>query len=409
MIDNALSLKQNMLWNSVGSIVYLACQWLLTVVVVRLSTDYSAAGLLSLAMSIGNIFTPFAIYKMRTIQVSDVEHKYSAGQYMGFRFLTVFLAFSGCMVYAALTCQPSALLPIALYIAYKAVDIIIDVMHGVDQQHMRMDYIGKSQILRGLLTLVAFTVSMALTSNLELSLCLMIAVTLPAAFFYDRPKAGQFEALVPRFDVGLFVHLLVKCLPAVIAAIMCSAVLTIPRQYLSATFGDECLGIYASVASPVVIVQMGATYLYTPLLGEFSSLFSNKNSKGFIALLVKVSLGIVLIALICELVFALFGEWGLVLLYGESIRSYAFLLQPMIVCTIITAFLWFLSDLLIVQRDFKGNFFGNALSFACTLPATYLFVGHFDMNGVSFAGIAAYGIGSIYLLVKLLKTAKDTR
>ena len=185
--------------------------------------------------------------------------------------------------------------------------------------------------------------------------------------------------------------------------------LTIPRQYLSTTFGDEYLGIYASVASPVAIVQMGATYLYTPLLGEFSYLFSNKNSKEFIALLAKVSLGIVLIALICELSFALFGEWGLVLLYGESIRSYAYLLQPMIICTIITAFLWFLSDLLIVQRDFKGNFVGNALSFVCTLPATYLLVGRFDMNGVSFAGIAAYGIGSIYLLAKLLKTAKDTR
>ena len=407
MSDNALSLKQNMLWNSAGSIVYLACQWLLTVVVVRLSPDYSAAGLLSLAMSIGNIFTPFAIYKMRTIQVSDVKHKYSAGQYMAFRFLTVFLAFAGCMIYAAFTCQPGALLSIAIYIAYKAVDIIIDVMHGVDQQHMRMDYIGKSQILRGLLTLVSFTACMAFTSNLELSLCSTIAATLPVAIFYDRPKARQFESLAPQVNVRVFGHLLITCLPAVIAAIMCSAVLTIPRQYLSAMFGDEFLGIYASVASPVVIVQMGATYLYTPLLGEFSNLFSDKNRKGFISLLVKVSFGIVLIALICELAFTFFGEWGLVLLYGDSIRPYSYLLQPMIICTIITAFLWFLSDLLIVQRDFKGNFIGNALSFVCTIPATCILVNRFDMNGVSFAGIVAYGVGSIYLLVKLLKNAKN--
>ena len=78
----------------------------------------------------------------------------------------------------------------------------------------------------------------------------------------------------------------------------------------------------------------------------------------------------------------------------------------MIACTVITAFLWFLSDLLIVERDFKGNFIGNALSFVCTIPATYLLVNQFDMNGVSFAGIAAYGVGSVYLLVKLLTNAK---
>lgn len=406
MSDNALSLKQNMLWNSIGSIVYLACQWLLTVIVVRLSANYTAAGLLSLAMSIGNIFTPFAVYKMRTIQVSDVDHKYSAGLYMGFRFVTVFLAFAGCMIYAACTCQPGALPSISIYIAYKAVDIIIDVMHGVDQQHMRMDYIGKSQILRGLLTLFSFTVCMAFTSNLELSLFSTIVVTLPVAVFFDRSKAGQFEALSPQFNAQVFAHLLIKCLPAVIAAIMCSAVLTIPRQYLSVTFGDEFLGIYASVASPVVIVQMGATYLYTPLLGEFSRFYSDKSYKGFVSLLIKVSSGIVLIALICELLFTFFGEWGLALLYGDGIRPYVYLLQPMIACTVITAFLWFLSDLLIVERDFKGNFIGNALSFVCTIPATYLLVNQFDMNGVSFAGIAAYGVGSIYLLVKLLKNAK---
>jgi len=35
-----LFVKANMLWNSAGSITVLACQWLLTIVVVRLSGDY---------------------------------------------------------------------------------------------------------------------------------------------------------------------------------------------------------------------------------------------------------------------------------------------------------------------------------------------------------------------------------
>ena len=33
-----LSVKANMLWNSAGSMTYLACQWLTTIVVVRLSS-----------------------------------------------------------------------------------------------------------------------------------------------------------------------------------------------------------------------------------------------------------------------------------------------------------------------------------------------------------------------------------
>lgn len=45
-----LSLKANMLWNSFGSLFYSGCQWLVTVMVVRLSTSYEAAGILAVAM-----------------------------------------------------------------------------------------------------------------------------------------------------------------------------------------------------------------------------------------------------------------------------------------------------------------------------------------------------------------------
>jgi len=73
-VPSPLSLKANMLWNSAGSLTYLACQWLVTVLVVRLTSGYDAAGLLSLAMSVTGIFGTFATYKMNTYQISDVHH-----------------------------------------------------------------------------------------------------------------------------------------------------------------------------------------------------------------------------------------------------------------------------------------------------------------------------------------------
>ena len=59
-----LSLKQNMLWNSFGSLTYLGCQWLITILVVRLADGYDDAGTLSLAMSVYNMFSSLAIYRM---------------------------------------------------------------------------------------------------------------------------------------------------------------------------------------------------------------------------------------------------------------------------------------------------------------------------------------------------------
>ena len=50
-----LSIGRNMLWNSAGSLTYLALQWAITIVIVRLSSGYDAAGVLALAMTVFNV------------------------------------------------------------------------------------------------------------------------------------------------------------------------------------------------------------------------------------------------------------------------------------------------------------------------------------------------------------------
>ena len=143
-----LSVKANMLWNSVGSMTYLACQWFVTIVVVRLSSGFDDAGLLSLAMSVVGIFSTFANFKMGTYQISDIKRENSLGEYMGFRCVTLVAAFVACMVYALFTCATYALVTIALFYAFKAIGLLIDILHCEDQVNRRMDYIGKSFMLQ---------------------------------------------------------------------------------------------------------------------------------------------------------------------------------------------------------------------------------------------------------------------
>ena len=401
MPPKPLSTKKNMLWNSSGSIVALACNWFTTIIVVRLSSSYEAAGLLALAMTIGNIFTPFATYKMRTYQISDVNGEFSAGQYMAFRGLTTFAAFAGCLIYALFTCQANAYLPVALYLLYKTIDQITDVMHGVDQNNGRMDYIGISLASRGVLGLASFSVCLALSGCLEVAIVAMIASNVPITVLYDYRKARQFADLKPYLKKSQAKLLLKRCFTAVLSAVFCSAVLTVPRQYLSFTLGDEALGIYASIAAPVTLVQMGATYIYMPLLGDFSERYK-KSAPAFFSLLGKTTLGICAIAVISLLGFGLLGEWILALLFGDSIRPYVYLLQPAIICTIVTAYLWFLSDLLVATRNFKENFVGNLVSIIVSLLVTIPCVDIWGMNGVSFTGIAGYGAGVLVLGLSLI-------
>ncbi|OUO87452.1 polysaccharide biosynthesis protein [Gordonibacter urolithinfaciens] len=393
-----LSMGKNMAWNSFGSITYLACQWLITILVVRLSSGYEAAGTLSLAMSVYNIFAPLALYRMYTYQVSDVNHENTAGEYFTLRLITSVFALVCCMLYAVATCTPSSLAAILLYALFKIAALLIDVLHGVDQINKRMDYIGKSLILQGVLSLVAFCVTFATTSSLESSLGAMIATTVLVGIFYDVPHSVRFERVKLGISRKKALHLLVYCFPIVIAAVACGAAPSIPRQVLAFMDGESMLGIYASVAAPVAIIQMGASYLYNPLLSVIAEYFAKGEKKKLLSLIGKVALGIAAIGVVCALGFELFGAWVLGLIFGPSIVPYTYLLLPIIASTIISAFVWFLNDLLVALRCFKGSFVGNMVAAAIAIPASYFFVAQWDMNGVSCTSIVAYAAGALIMV-----------
>ena len=393
-----LSIKLNMLWNSAGSLTYLGCQWLITVLVVRLSDGYDAAGVLSLAMSVYNMFSSLAIYRMYTYQVSDVTHENTVGEYFALRLITCGTALLLILVYALATCPLNSFTTIGLYAIYKIASLLIDVLHGLDQQNRRMDYIGKSLSIQGAASLVVFCIGMALTSNLDISIIGMTAAIILIGIVYDLPRSTQFETLHIGISKKKALHLLGYCLPIVIAAVACGAAPSIPRQYLAALSGSAALGIYASVAAPVAIIQMGASYIYNPLLGYFSEAYVNKNMKQLAVLLIKAAGGIAALGIISALALYWLGEPLLVLFFGESIAPYAYLLTPIIAVAMVTAFVWLLNDVLVAIRDFKGSFIGNIAAAASSIPLTLYFVPLFDMNGVSFASLIAYGIGALIML-----------
>lgn len=397
-----LPIRLNMLWNSAGSLTYLGCQWVITVLVVRLSDGYDAAGTLSLAMSVYNMFSSIAIYRMYTYQVSDVTHENSIGEYFAFRLITSGIALTLILVYAAATCPLDSFATIGIYAIYKIASLLIDVFHGLDQQNRRMDYIGKSLSMQGILSLAMFCIGMVLTNSLNVSLIGMTVVIVLIGIVYDLPRSMRFEALHVGISKKKAFHLLGYCLPIVIAAVASGAIPSIPRQYLAAFSGSSALGIYASVAAPVAIIQMGASYIYNPLLGYFSEAYVTKDMKRLALLLIRVGGGIAVLGVVSALMLYWLGEPLLVLFFGESIASYTYLLIPIIATAMVTAYVWFLNDVLVVIRDFKGSFIGNMVAVLSSIPLALYFVPLFNMNGVSFATLVSYGIGVFVMATRLV-------
>ena len=87
-----------MAFNSMGSLFYLLCQWLLTVVVVPLCS-FEAAGILTLSISLTNVFFTLATFGIRIFQVSDSQGKYGPGLYISTRVFTCLCSFALCAAF----------------------------------------------------------------------------------------------------------------------------------------------------------------------------------------------------------------------------------------------------------------------------------------------------------------------
>lgn len=150
-------LKKSIMWNTVGSVYYAFCQWVMTVAIIYMTKDYWPVGLFGLAMSVTNSFSSIASFGMRSFQVSDIKNVYSNENYVTSRRITCFVAYLACIIYSIFICSSiEEIVCILIFMVIRVIDSTEDVYQGVLQVNWRFDVIGKSFIARGSLQLIAF-------------------------------------------------------------------------------------------------------------------------------------------------------------------------------------------------------------------------------------------------------------
>lgn len=393
-----------MAWNSAGSFFNLLCQWLITVLVLRLSVGYDAAGVYSYVMSVYLIFAPVVDYRLYVYQISDLHGEHTLGEYLGLRLITGGLGIVLLMAYSLVTSASDLLLPIFCYALYKVAATTLDAVHGFEQVRGRMDYIGISYALQGLVTIVVFAGVFAATQNLTLALFCLFLGMCAVGVFYDLPHGRYFT----EFKVGISwpktKRMLVRCAPAVIAFVTISGATSVPRQYLMVAMGEAALGAYGTMAAPMAIVQTGAAYIYNPLLGYFTDAYERGDGARFWKLMGLVVAGIVAIGVVCVVGVELFGEFLYTLVYGSRVADYVYLLPPLVGGSLAIAFLSFMDSLAAAVRLFKINLAGGGIALAVSLAAMVPLVAAFQLNGVTFAVVLSCLCGGGFNMLALRRS-----
>ena len=407
MESKELSIKQNMMYNTFGSVVLLVCQWLTTVLVVRLST-YENAGMLSLAMSVTNIFFGFASFGMRTFQVSDIQNVYADSIYVTSRILTCLVSQLLCMIFVLCNSRytSSQMICVIIYMIYRVIEAFVDVLYGIEQKKMRMDYIGISSVARGIFTLIGFVVSMILTKNLNIAILSMVLISATIVLFYDIPRSSRLRKYQICFSRNEIMRLLKECFPLMINTVLLISMISIPRYFLEMYDGERLLGIYSSIATPTVIVQTACIWIYTPLVSEFSTNYIYQNKKKYMNLLMKtiaVLSGVFLFLIIGAFIF---GDFGLKILFGSEILQYSGMLIQIMFVTMLMSIVHFLNMLLTICRKQTQVALVNGVTLLGIIFLSYNLIPSYHISGVNYTLFIALAIDCISLGIILAQCVR---
>ena len=397
------NVSKGVLWNTIGTIYYYFCQWIITILIVRL-TDYSLAGYLSLAITVTNSFYAVAQFGMRQYQVSDIQGKYDDSIYIGSRYITIVVAFFACLFFSLIKGYDSVQVwCIGSYMLLKAVEAYVDVCQGIAQKAWRFDIIGISLFIRGTFLMVGFGLLIYFTGNLPFTLIVISIISFVGILVIDVRLISNFASMKCRiFDRRIF-RLIKECIPIVGFNFLLSFVTLIAREGLQDRYGIEALGIYSSVASPTVIIQLLASVIFNPFIPFFAEYYNNKKVKDFFSLMIKFVLMLVGITGAAIISAYFFGKWALIIIIGQQIAPYCYLLIPVIGCTVVTAAIWLFAGIMIAMRRTVLLL----LSTIAGLLTDYCIIGHmlekYYMNGASYSIIIA-GFVQIVIMVLICIT-----
>ena len=407
-IVKQLTIKQNVAWNTVGCLLYQGCQWLTTVIVVLLSQSYENSGTLAFAMATGNVFFAIATYSVRTFQVSDVNNRFSSHDYVAFRFVTIGLAFVSSGLYTVWVSTDSwVAIATTVYLLFKADEAFTNVLYAIDQKALRMDYIGISQAIRGIASITAFSLGLYIANNLLVAIIGMFVCCGLVTLAYDIPHSRKISGLSPRINGGTVKNLFVTCTPIVVSTLLYGLIATLARQWFGVRFGTEALGVYAAVATPCVLVQAVASYLYNPFLVPLAQYWNDGQRKSLLSLLRKLGIAMLAVSFVCLSFAIALGPQALEAIYGDSISEAGWLVTPAMFAACMMAIASFLTDFFVVVRKFAVANGINAIALSVCVASMNICFDFWYMNGINIVIAVSFIVGSVFGLFKMRQVMKD--
>lgn len=403
---NQLSkIKNDIMYNTLGTLIYFFCQWLTTVLVVKIS-GYDDAGVLSLVISMTNIFFCIAAYGIRNYQVSDIKYKYTDSDYFITRLLMILISFVLFIISLYLLDYDDYVVLCSLvYIFFKFGEALTDVIFGSFQRYSDYKSIFISYTLKGTLTLILFILVLSISNSLFITLLSNVIVYYIIIIFYDFVilKKSRFRISFASYNG---ISLLKICFPLMLYSGIVPYLNFITRYVIELNYGTLKLGFYSSVTMVLVVMSTLMSSVFVSIIPKISYNFYNKKIKEIYILIKQVFIILGIFFILALLASYFLGDLVFSIIFNSNILSYMYLLIPTVICSFVLTLVTFFSSILIAINRNNQVLYGNFISVILCTITIYPFVNFFGMLGAILSLIFSLSISMILLIYYTIKNLK---
>ena len=393
--------------NSIGNGAWGMLFPILTIVSTQL-VGAEEAGMLAMAMVVGQLLLFVANFGVRTYQVSDVDEMQTFLDYQIHRIITCAIMLVVGLIYIRIRGydEPMASICLGVFL-FRMIDGLADVYEGRLQQKDKLYLAGISQAIRCGLAIVAFSVVLFVTRNLSWASFAMaigaaasfILLTLPITLF-------ETERSLP-WSANAIRELFINCLPLFLALFLYNLVDSVPKFAIEGALSYDNQLYYNAIYFPAHAILMAVGLVYKPQLVRLANIWANPEQHRRFDIIVLVMLGIIAgVTAVVAIVMNLIGIPLMTIMYGVDFEQFRSLATIMVITGGICAVLDFLYQIITVLREQGRVTRIYLIGFVFAVPISILLVNYAGLAGAVMASLVGMSILLVLLATEYLSIRK---
>lgn len=382
-MKNKSSLISNLSYTTIGMVLYNIALWLLSFLVLRVLGDIES-GYYGIAMTIGATLYGVALWGLRSFIVSDEDYGFTYSDYTIVRLIAIFLAIIGMLVYIFYsrfnTYQNWV---IVLYSTFKFSEALIELIDCFNQKELKMDINAKSMMIRSVLLLFGFFISIYITKSLILGLIIINIVTLGVLLFYNFRKFNKMFGFKFEINEKHVRKVMWLTMPIMGFEMLSALTTTIPRIKYAQVGDIGKLGIYLTIYTIIVFLQLVIQIVNVAFAPYMAKDYNANRKKSFLKKLLTLFALAISLGVIAEILVFFLGKFVIGLVYGENIAPYYTYMYWAIISGVTLGITWIFSQLFVILKKNKEQLFCSIISVITCYILSNFMVDPNDLNSIS--------------------------